>query len=809
MSDGSQIKETDIYKINSSDVSTQRETTWENILEYFDSYIRPYTPYKDEPTYKAMISFIVKYYVDLIYNDQPEIFKDMFEKQTIRTEVIDLLLVSIGLPESLVRSITTTSKIIILKSFSDFERYQGTVKFFRSLGGSFTDTVSFYELYIDYDESYIHPVGEYVIYVDVDNIYPGSYFLVSSTTTNYYIWFNKNDSSIDPQLEGMTGIEIKYDDRSTAEFISQSISVKLNQTEEFYADVNSTDILHFQLAEHGVAAGNPSSGTTKIDIRTVTEGKAQGSWILRPRPIFIHPKMTQLKETFSYRAAYNKIPTLLVPEEQLEELHQAEEIILPTKSNIILMDYTYALDASALNTLLFTILMEKIGDTDFQLYLTYSDGTTVISYNTAIYAWFYLVAKYYGVTMEGVAAAHHIVMGTNKDVEYDVDMIETILQEYDDIQTRPQLVEFYEKYYVDQFGRPYYEVEKPTIETMSDTLKRMDAPFWEYIETRLANAEDQKQDLRFLLDEIYASMALSFSSFSKSDPLYKYGPIILQFITQITTNIKNTDSYKIMYNLKPFHTELLDFANDKVVVDDKFNSILFDDTINFLFNLVLADLLHMSDEAMFSFTPGHGGDSLSLNSYAVPNTKLIYTEEMFNEACRDLADLLFVKTVFNSIPISDTAEFLFSPEQNENLIGVVDGITPKGDYIQKTIPWITDRLWMKIMETFKTKYPLLSRTEFHFGPPEKRDAIQLKDQFLMRSAELNLKSENNAEDKSFIKMDTAVFDDTPYMSDKETFSCKMKDDILGIFSNIENNCSFSNQSNITLNDSIQIRHKRS
>ncbi len=808
MSDGSQIKETDIYKINNSDISVQRETTWENILEYFDLYIRPYTPYKDEPTYKAMISFIIKYYANLVYNEQPEIFKDMFEKQTIRNDIIDLLLVSIGLPESLVRSITTASKIIILKSFSDFERYQGTVKFFRSLGGSFTDTVSFYELYIDYDDSYINSFGEYIIHFDKDNIYPGSYFLVPSTTTNYYVWFNYNDSSINPQLEGKTGIEIKYDDDSTTASISQDISLKLNETREFYADVNSTDIIHFQLSEHGAAAGNPSSGTTKINIRTITEAKGQGSWILRPRPIFVHPKMTQLKETFSYRAAYNKIPTLLVPEEQLEELRQAEEIILPTKSNIILMDYTYILDATALNTLLFTILMENIGDMDFQLYLTNSDGTTAITYNTAVYTWFYLVAKYYGVTMEGVAAAHHIVMGTNKDVEYQIDMIETIQKEYDNIQTRSQLMEFYDKYYVRQFGRQHYEVEKPTLETMSNTLKRMDASFWQYIETRLAEAEDQKQDLRFLLDEIYASMVVSFSSLGKNDPLYKYSPIILQFITQITTNIKNTDSYKIMYNLKPFHTELLDLANDKIVIDDKFNSLLFDSDIDFLYNLALADLLHMSDEALFSFTPGHGGDALSLNSCAIPNTRLIYTEEMFNNAYRDLADLLFVKTVINFIPISDGAEFLFSPEQNENLIGIIDGITPKGEYIQKTIPWITERLIMKIMETFKTKYSMLSKTEFHFGPPKKSDEIQLNDQFLMRRAEFNLLSENNTKDESFSNMRTAILDDNPYMSDEESFSYEMKDK-LSIFSNIKNTCSFLNKSNITLNDSIQIRHKRS
>ena len=63
MSDNNNLFEkTNIYEINAIDLTTQKESTWENIVEYFDSYIKPYTPYKDEPTYKAMIEFIVKYY---------------------------------------------------------------------------------------------------------------------------------------------------------------------------------------------------------------------------------------------------------------------------------------------------------------------------------------------------------------------------------------------------------------------------------------------------------------------------------------------------------------------------------------------------------------------------------------------------------------------------------------------------------------------------------------------------------------------------------------------------------------------------
>ncbi len=116
--------ERNVYEINETDVSNQKETTWGNIVEFFENYIKPFQPYKDEPTYKAIISFFIQYYLDVIYNQQPELFKELFENQTIRSELVDLLLVSIGLPEKVIRTITTTSKFIILKSFSDFERYK-------------------------------------------------------------------------------------------------------------------------------------------------------------------------------------------------------------------------------------------------------------------------------------------------------------------------------------------------------------------------------------------------------------------------------------------------------------------------------------------------------------------------------------------------------------------------------------------------------------------------------------------------------------------------------------------------------------
>ena len=248
--------------------------------------------------------------------------------------------------QELIKNITTTSKFVILKSFSDFERYKGTIKFIRSIGGAFSDVISYYELFIDYDENYVNPVGKYLIIIDRTNITNSSYFTISSPKQKYLIWFNEDDNGIEPHLNEYYNIEIKYSSLSTSAEITREIITALNNTEnkDFYVNVNGTDIIELYQSQHGEVLENPTAGTTKLAIKVLQTGKKNGSWILRPRPIYIHPKMSTITEPFSYLDAYNKIPTLLVPVEQLDQLRERNEIILPTKSNIILMDYTSTID---------------------------------------------------------------------------------------------------------------------------------------------------------------------------------------------------------------------------------------------------------------------------------------------------------------------------------------------------------------------------------------------------------------------------------------------------------------------------------
>ena len=182
-------------------------------------------------------------------------------------------------------------------------------------------------------------------------------------------------------------------------------------------------------------------------------------------------------------------------------------------------------------------------------------------------------------------------------------------------------------------------------------------------------AEDKEQDIRFLLDEIYASLILSFNQYRENALVYDHISILLQFVTQVTKNIKSTDSYKIIYNLKPFHTELLDLAHNKIHVEDKFNALLFDDQKQFWYNLALADLLHMSDEAIFTFSPKKDDDKLSINDYAAPNTLMWY---YFNIEPEDIFSLCVLKTAAEILSISDKSNFLFTPKEKESIISFVD-----------------------------------------------------------------------------------------------------------------------------------------
>ena len=96
---------------------------YEDLEEYFESYVKGYCPYKDDKLYKSIIKFLHGYYLKHSYEEIPGAFKTAFETQVIPIEFYDVLLLSNGFPKSLLETLTYDDKYILLNSLiviSDF-----------------------------------------------------------------------------------------------------------------------------------------------------------------------------------------------------------------------------------------------------------------------------------------------------------------------------------------------------------------------------------------------------------------------------------------------------------------------------------------------------------------------------------------------------------------------------------------------------------------------------------------------------------------------------------------------------------------
>lgn len=626
--------------------------TKKNITEYFDEYIKQFRPYKNNPVYRAFMSFILDNYIDLIYDVQPDKLKQLFEDQIIASDMVDTLLVSIGLPQALINELTIASKIIILRSMADFERYKGTVKMIKTIGGSFSDMISYYELYIDYKGDFINTPGEYLITIQKNNIPNNSYFILNSPEKKYYVWFNWDKKGIDPKnktasinddgvvfnidnsnisnntsidLSKMTGIEIKVNSKlDDSKTITKKLVDKLNKIDDFIVTINTSDLLDVEMAKSGYTTGF-SKGTTKLSYVTLHEPKNTGSWILRPKCIYHHPNMEINENYIPYDEAYNSIPELLISEEQLTQLKEKDQIVLPIKSNILLMNYSEEIKPTSMNTLYFTIIINSIGERYLSLFLSDSDHVYSVTYRTIIYYWYYLIQRYYNTTLQGISAREFLVMGSGSKTKYKITDLPTIDNEYNNIKSNIELNDFYNKYLCEDFF-DIYEAETPKLSELKKSAKFLNKELFEYVENRINSAKDQKIEIQTLLDEIYYSINAALEQFAKSESaedqiIAKYKYVILGNLSSISATIEKTDPYKIVYYLKPYHTSLLSISMDKVTVNNKFEALLFDDTMYSLFDYVCVSAMRLSDQinviVPISGKTGSGNsqDSLSIISF--------------------------------------------------------------------------------------------------------------------------------------------------------------------------------------------------
>ncbi len=447
--------------------------TKDDLVKYFETYINEYAPFKEKNVYQAILNYLVNYYYDNLYNKDPELFKVMFEEGTIPVEVHDKLLISIGLPQQVIDKLGFNSKVIFLKTFSDFERYKSTLSFVQKLATSYNDFINIYELYTDY-------------------------------------------------------------------------------------------IFDEELGEN--------------------------RWILRPRLVYKHDKVEERIEVLDYQEVYNEVPTLLVDTKQLDGLKEEERMCLPIKTNLILLDYNLSTEVSLLYNFIICTFLKSYENKYVTIY--FNDFSYSLTIKQISYLWYYLLTKYYKTTWNKFSLKYILNFDTMLNT-FEVDDLETILPEYELIDSRKSLEEFYDTYLV-IFGKYHRTLEEVDEDRFHEVMNTFEPDLIEYIDDRFSNAINERTEIRAITNEIYNSIIIDINT--STDILYqKYSEYFLMYLSQISVSPEDTDTYLILYNLKPFHTELITRSKTSLYCEDKFNQVYIDEEQQFLFELVKASILSISD----------------------------------------------------------------------------------------------------------------------------------------------------------------------------------------------------------------------
>ena len=589
----------------------------EDIQNFFDSYVKPYAPYREEKVYNTLMNTISSYYHGQLYTVVPDGLKQIFEEANIQTtSVYNQLLIAIGVPDTIVNVLSFTDKLIFLRTFADFERYKGTISFFQKVGETFNDRISIYELYID---------------------------------------------------------------------------------------INSNNL-----------------------------------WVFKPVTIYLNDSMEEKLVDIPYSTIYNIIPSLLLTEEQLTTMYLDEQLVLPIKSNLIMLDNDLTTDVSILYDVIVAIFLHTYQNNYVDLY--FSDKVITAQIKTIYYLWYYLLSRYYNYSWPSSIITQMLefvygniafpsAIGTTPTT---IDQLETIITRYNDIRITSTATrdidncrQLRDEFYQDIADAFYTMSPKSAVSIvdMRNELIILNPSLISYIEDRLTlPAAGESAEISLILTEIYASLQLYCSTYSGDNYLQLYSDYFLRYLPQIIINPEDTTSHTILYNLKPYHVELYSIATLGVRSEDKFNQIYYDDesNLNFLYSVVFASALEYSLDYLFGneFIYSHE-TAYSIKNYLYPSFIFVgqddHSDELYDIFEKTMMTLSFLS---NQIPSDQSLyEFLKDDEsslaiesifnsdtsinsQDDQSDEFYEGIEPLFDSWFDTEYDLTDEIFDELLTTF-------------------------------------------------------------------------------------------------------------
>jgi len=367
-----------------------------------------------------------------------------------------------------------------------------------------------------------------------------------------------------------------------------------------------------------------------------------------------------------------------IDEVTLSTLYDAGELILPYKTNCILLDSTILNNLEPVTQIVSELVVETFKDSKMQVF--FNDGTYVSTFGNVNVLWYYIFQKLYSKGNEIVTAGNtHSISGRSvfaryvipnadgslsrggtNDLNSSLTNIQSMIDEYSKLTisgpTSSTAIDAFYNKYIDIFTISGFSRIQTFSEYRASVTSIVGVELINYIDNRMDTAINKKNESSLIGAEIYSSL-LTFKSLNNSNFNMDYLNYYYLNLPGLVKDIKNSTTYVMLNFLKPYHSDLIDRQNQKTICSSKFDNALA--SYATVFNTIYSDVSSMMvvDNSIFnaatigSDTVGNG--TAASISFASFNT--IYTLLKTPDIATASYVILF-QTIMNaasSSPISD------------------------------------------------------------------------------------------------------------------------------------------------------------
>ncbi|MFW6246925.1 MAG: hypothetical protein ACOC22_01985, partial [bacterium] len=378
---------------------------------------------------------------------------------------------------------------------------------------------------------------------------------------------------------------------------------------------------------------------------------SDSKWILKPYEIYRNELSEGFNRYLDYAEVYESVPSLLVSPSQLDSYRENDNVVLPLKSNLILLSYSFISELNELTNLSISTFLKEYGNETVSIY--FNDDSYNISINNIMQVWYYLIWSLDSNSKpwSGDSVNRLLLYATDLN-PYTLEDIENISEELNSLEYSSDIYEYFDEYIQKPFLTTHLSQDFD-YDKFKDILSVSESELMDYLDNRLdgLSGDDFSSEINEILLEIYNSLILHKTT-NDSELKNKYFEIFISSLPQVILKVDETSSYQIFHNFKPYHSELVTQSFSSIRSESQLDKILPKDTdYDFLLKLIKADYSSMLSEYISHVINFSEYEPSAVFSFYRIKNSWEYTDK------EDIRDRLYSKSQKIKIQILQLSEF--------------------------------------------------------------------------------------------------------------------------------------------------------